>query len=415
MTVTNQDQELFSCEKYIMARVEHDIGFISAKKQLASIGSKKKQLIVRLLTHFKGFGFLLLYFNEAFNRRHQKISILNDKLVYFDHANRLIQSKIFDAVYSTDEKKYSYQDCSSSIFIFFKGHSLLNVFKSFYRARPKSPAAFYELSKFWVYYAIYSDCIFKTSFSGVLVIDDYSMRRLAMVFAAKDAGLRVGIVKMSDELSRPCPFNHLDVLFCWNNEQSMEKDGSWVMVSHIPRSVQTMKQLSYHDNHKFRIGIALNAFFNKHGFISLLSILNKKKWVKQIMVRFHPNTKPLKYIPEIDEFEFEVSEVIPELFFKDIDILICGRTSFIKEALLSGIPVVFNDSLENDMKKESGYVTRGEVFDMTGKQWDISIINEINDFYQSNKWKEKQKQWILPDPRATSLKKALEYLLVPKG
>ncbi len=415
MTVINPEYELFSCEKYIMDRVEHAAGFKSAKKQLESVGSKKKQLLIRWFARFKGFGFLLLYLNEAFNRRRQKIYIFNDKIVFFDHVNRLIQRKIFEASYSADEIDYRVQDLNCSIFVFLRVYRLLNVFKSFYRARPSSCPALYELCKFWVYYTVYSDWLFKTSLSGVLVIDDYSMRRLALVLAAKDNGLRVGIVKMSDELERPCPFYRYDVLFCWNYRQSMEEDGFWDVVSHLQRPVRTMKKLSFNDNQKLKIGIALNAFFNKPGLINLISILNSEKWADQIIIRFHPSTKPDKYISSIEEYEIEVSEDAPELFFKDLDILICGRTSLIKEALLFGIPVVFDDSLENDMKKESGFVTRGEVFDMTGKQWNLSIINEISEYYQSNKWQEMRKQWILPDPRAISLKKAMEYLLVPDG
>ena len=415
MTVINPEHELFSCEKYIMARVEHATGFKSAKKQLESVGSKKKQLIMRWFAHLKGFGFLLLYLNEAFNRRHQKINIFKNKIVFVDHDNRLIQRKIFDASFSADEIDYKVQDLNSSILKFFKEHRLIDVFKSFYRSSPSSSAALYELCIFWVYYTIYSNCLLKTTFSGVLVVDDYSMRRLALLLAAKDAGLRVGIVKMSDELERPCPFYRYDVLICWNYWQSLEKDAFWKVVSHLQRPVRTMKKISYNGNRKFKIGIALNAFFNKPGFISLLSILNKQKWVDQIIVRFHPSTKPDKYISTIEEYEIEVSQDAPELFFKDLDILICGRTSLMKEALLWGIPVAFDDCLENEMKYKSGYVTRGEVFDMTGKQWELSIINDLNGFYQNDKWQEMRKQWTLHDPRSISLKKALEYLLVSDG
>ncbi len=416
MAINNQPSELLSCENYIMARVEFVAGIVGKKEKNGLIGAKKEKRIFPFLTRLRVIGAFFLYFTEVYRRKRHTASIFQNKIVYSDHGSKLIQRRIFGAVSNNDETNFKLQYLQNPFFNIMKGHRVLfNVFKSFKRTKPSSSAAVYELYNFWIYYTIYSDWLFHSELSAVLVVDDFSTKRMALVIAAKDAGLRVGIVQMSDEPDRPFPFQGCDVLFCWNIEQSYEKESLWCLVTHLQRSVQPMEQLAVDHNQQLRIGIAVNAFFNKHGLIDLLKKLDALEWVGSIVIRFHPNTKPIEFLSEVDEICFDIADAEPELFFETIDLLVCGRTSLIKDALLWGVPVAFDASLDVERKVSYGHLTNGTIIDMSENQWDTNFINEINLFYQSDKWKKKRDQWILPDPRAVSLKKALEYLVVLDG
>ncbi len=411
MTVNDQDAELLSCEKYILGRVEHIKGIVGKKEKTETLGSKKKQFFVRFIASLRGVGAFFLYFNEAYKRKHYTASVFKNKIVLSDHASKLIQRKILAPVTLNHEKCFELQQLQSTFYIFFKRHRLLHFFKSFWRTKPASPAAVYELCNFWVYYTLYADWLFRSDLSAVLVVDDFSSKRLALILAAKDAGLRVGIVNMSDEPGRPFPFHGCEVLFCWNKEQASEKEGLWRLLSHLQRPVRPIKAITVDNNRQLCVGIAVNAFFDKNGLINLLKKLEALQWVDQIVIRFHPSTTPSELFSETEAIYFEVSDAGPELFFEKIDLLVCGRTSLIKDALLWGVPVAFDASLDVDRKVSYGYLTSGSIIDMTENQWDTDFIDRLNKFYQSNKWKKMRDQWFLPDPRAVSIKKALEYLL----
>ena len=404
------DQEFLSCERYVVTREEQAVAIFGNKNRTDLIGSKKKQIFMRCLVFLRGFGFLLLFLNEASNRKNLTINVFQDKVAFSDHANKLLQSKILDITAADQKNNYGKQSLNSPLLIFLRFKVLSAVFQSYYRVRPPSLHTVYKLCIFWVYYTIYSYWFFKLGLSGVLVVDDFSSLRVALVLAAKDAGLRVGIVKMSDELDRPCPFFGYDVLFCWNREQSYHEQGKWRIVSHLPRPFHPIRHIKLDNNRKLIVGIAVNAFFNKTGLLNLLFWLDSEEWVKKSIIRFHPRSAQNDVLSEMEEIDFDISAKEPETFFKNIDILICGRTSLIKDALLAGIPVVFDASLDVERKEEYGYITRGVVYDMTGKQWNTSNINNINHFYQSKTWEKKQEQWITQDSSAISIDDAVAYL-----
>ena len=404
------DQEFLSCERYVVTREEQAGAIFGNKNRTELIGSKKKQVFIRFLLFLRGFGFLLLFLNEASNRKNLTINVFQNKVAFSDHANKLLQRKIFDITAADKKNNYGNQSLNSPLLIFLRFKVLSAVFQSYYRVRPPSLHTVYKLCNFWVYYTIYSYWLFKLSLSGVLIVDDFSSLRVALVLAAKDAGLRVGIVKMSDELDRPCPFFGYDILFCWNQEQSYHEEGMWKITSHLPRPFHPIRHIILDNNRKLIVGIAVNAFFNKNGLLNLLFWLDSEEWVKKSIIRFHPRSALKDVLSEMEDIDFEISAKDPEIFFKNIDMLICGRTSLIKDALLAGIPVVFEASLDVERKEEYGYITRGVVYDMTGKKWDKDYFKNINHFYQSETWKKKQEQWITQDSRAVSIDDAVAYL-----
>ena len=406
-------KEIYACEKLLVDKKEYFYGRYGLRRILNEKSNSRKIRFVMLpLTKLRGPGLVILYIILSFELRKSVFSIFKDKIIFDDHAKRLIQDEIFYS-YDSNYKKYTTSKslhCPLKHFLNFK--YLIRAYRSFNRQQPSSPLAFNGLCELWVYYTSYSYLLPKLNYTGALVVDDFSAKRLALILAAKDAGMNTGLVKFSDELKRNRPFLSFDVLFSWNYAQSAELKGSYKFNSQMLRSFQQIKVLSSDGNQSYDIGIALKSLFNEENLIRLLKDLSGQQWVRDITVRFHPSTKNVNYLKETQRADYKVSEGDPVIFFKNIDLLISGSTSLVKEALLAGVPVAYNPFLDIPQGTDFySYASEGLIYNLEEDNLAKSTLEKIDKFYQSKKWQKMRDQWVSPDPEAISLKEALEKLL----
>lgn len=408
-------KEFYSCEKLIVEFKE----FFYKNYGLQRVMDKKSgfwrmKLIILPLSRLRNIGFLLIYLLVIYKNRKHGIVLFRDKILLKDHSNSLIQKKILSDYNRNDINYITNKELRCPLKEFFGLSNLKAVLKSYHRVRPKSPTAVYALCELWIYYIVYRYFIPGMDLSGVLVIDDLSERSYALVLAAKNAGLRVGIVALTDETNRVCPFKEYEVLFCWNHAQALEVKNTFKIVSHLSRLCRPIRQLKVSNDQKYTVGIALKSqtLFDEKGLIKLIKNLNDREWVKEIVVRFHPGTKPIDYFADNEKIVYKVSTGKPEVFFKDIDIMVSGSTSLIKDALLAGVPVAYDATLDATVEKDSySYVSKGMIYNLEKGIHKKEVLKEINDFYQSIKWKDMRDRWVSPDPLAVPVNEALDLLL----
>ena len=412
MEVQQNDLELHNCEKYVVDREEG----INARHGLRATLKKRrytvtKQIALLSLSYFGKIGFLALYLLMSIKSRENAVTVYRNKILFDDHRTKVIQKQIFKD--KTDKDKYyiTYKQFNCPLYILLSKQNISSVLRSFTRTKPFSPLVFNALCDFWLCYINQTYLMARLNISGVLVVDDFSAKRVALVLAAKELGLRTGLVKFTDEPMRDCPFTDYDVLFCWNHQQSSEAKGKYKVVSHLNRSFKPVRQLEDINNRNYNIGIALKSHYNHNGLVNLISQLNMMTWVNSIVVRFHPSKKPVELFCNNKKLNYIISDDDSELYFKRIDLLVSGSTSLIKDALLAGVPVVYDPFLDTEGGKDFySYVKEGIVYNLNEKEWDIKKIKEIDYFYQAEKWKEKRKQWVSYDPDAISIDEALKQL-----
>lgn len=408
-----QTRELHLCEKLIVDMKDYVYTNYGLKRMMkSSRGFKKMKFIITPLFKLKRAGFILIFLLVVFENRSARIALFREKLIFVDHSNDIIKKLIFSE-YETDyEANITYKDLHCSLRVFIDLELLKRLLKSYSRAQPNSSASAYALCEFWFYYVLFSLTFPLMNLSGVLMVDEPSGRRLAIMVAAREAGLRRGMVRLLDEPHRVCPFYNFDVLFCWNYIQADELKNNYRIAGHIERSFHPIKQLPLAENQSFSVGVALKSLFNEEGFLRLLKELNSKTWVREVIVRFHPGTK-LVYNSAVNEkMSYKLSDDCTKLFFAKIDFLISGSTSLVKEALLSGVPVAYKASLDTEVKKDAySYVKNGVVYDLQDGSIEKNTLKEINNFYESSLWTQMRDQWLKAGCDTISISEALKKLL----
>ena len=403
--------ELSACEKMICDRKEDYFNRYGLKRILKRSNTGEMRFLVLPLSKLGSIGFLLLYSILSIRNRKYRISVFCDRIIFDDHGTKLIQKKIFSKQDNCLEKNVGFQYLRCALHDFFRLKSILSVYKSYVRARPNTPTSKHALCEFWVYYTIYNFTLARHKYTGVIVVDDFSANRVALILASGEVGLRTGIVKLSDEPKRACPFSSYDVLFCWNYAQSTEENGKYKVVSHLERDVCEIRLLPDVDKTTCSIGIALKSNINDEGLISLLEELFAKEWVREIVVRYHPSTRPAHYVTQNEKITYKVSKGEAENFFESIDLLISGSTSLVKEALLAGVPVAYNAFLDAPGGEDYyAYRSQGIIYDLEGGVFKKDILKKVDLFYNKREWKEVRDQWVSRDPKAVPIIEALKYL-----
>jgi len=124
-----------------------------------------------------------------------------------------------------------------------------------------------------------------------------------------------------------------------------------------------------------RIGVFLSSYYTTESQILKYLINNKvlsflenvqKDWNAQsVVVHCHPNDmRPKSLLNENNIFVYE-SNSMNGIRMRNYDIIFCGNTSVVEEALNEGIPVVYTGDLDTYTYDLYGYVNSGIVCDAT--------------------------------------------------
>ena len=137
-----------------------------------------------------------------------------------------------------------------------------------------------------------------------------------------------------------------------------------------------------------RIGVFLSSYYTlesqqlTHWIIeSIIPFLNKLQndWgAASIVVSCHPNDIRSKKILAESNIHVSAPDVAKEKRMLDYDVVFCGNTSVVEEALDEGIPVVYTGAMDTYAHDLYGYVRSGLVLDAT---YSLPARNEVRIFY----------------------------------
>lgn len=150
-----------------------------------------------------------------------------------------------------------------------------------------------------------------------------------------------------------------------------------------------------------RIGVFLSSFYTvkseqlTHWILgSIIPFLKKlqKDWgAASVVVFCHPNDMRPKNLLTESNIHVSAPDVAKEKRMLDFDVVFCGNTSVVEEALDEGIPVVYTGAMDAYTHDLYGYVRSGLVLDAT---YSLPSRYEVHNFYGKAKTQDKFQQLI---------------------
>lgn len=401
------DSVLKACIFFIVYRERNATSSLGEEKRLSKSGSLFYQNIIKISSKIGFIGIVFLYIVNSFKNKKVTITSLRNKIIISDHKNKIIVSKILKQCDSIDIGKSACLGIYVPKVKFFNFKVFKRLFETYKFVKPISSVELNALVNFWHNFVIFTFCFKKSNFKSILLVDDLSPLRLALCYAAKLNNIKIGIVRMISDFNRfPPPFV-FDILFCWNKIQAEKIKDNVSFVSHIPRSISNIKFINITDSKFISIGVALNINSEKNKIIKYIDEIKSRNSSINIYLRPHPRADWNNWCLGIEGLNTCYSEESIDKYLINLDLVICGNTSLIKEILYHGVPVVYSDKLDQNPFDNYGYVSDGIVY--YNESFEIDI-QKINKFYSNSGWKMKLKKEIEPYPGSIPIAKAITYL-----
>jgi hypothetical protein len=394
------------CLNYVISRERDNQKTLGLENCLQRFGSKPYHLMLRFFNKLGVFGLILLYTFHSTKRPKKSVDIYNKKILILDHKNRLIRERLL----RTHENSSCVSLESLTVRIplkkFFESKQIKIILQNYSKIKPISMLEFRSIACFWYYYII-AKYVYKFQLlRSVLLVDDFSPLRMAFSLAAVEQKMRIGLVRISDEINRKTPILPFDIFFCWNKKQIEELKVDVKIISHIQQEIQIMQPIRKNKPNKLNVGIALSSTSDKNIFISFLKGIEKYQF-SSIKLRPHPKLNTSGWKIENDRVLFcQKGETVSD-FLKNVDFVFCGNSSLIVEILFRGVPVCYTSKLDLSPYDIYGYVESGIVLDLNDSDFSIE---KISGFYANPDWIKKLNARSVIDLQAIPTEKALDFL-----
>ena len=387
--------------------------------RLGEIQRLKKFGTPRLVQRIKVFkkaglvGLIFFYLGSVLGSRNKRYKSWGKEVVILDHNSKIIENSIIQKE-NVMLAFYGEHRIRIPLFFYLSPSFIYLCILLFNRTKPNSIFEYNALMSFYVN-ALFARFLFKKcEIKSVLMVDDFSPKRIAFAMAANEASGKIGIVRMSDEVNRAKPFFPYDCLFCWSSYQVDEVNDDGITVAQFKLDRKELKLDELKNLVDLHIGIGLNAITEEHNLRNILELLQIIGHSGIIRLRSHPNLNVTQWKVLAEYPNVVVAPKIESLkvFSKQVDIVFTGTSSIIPQILLMGVPVIFSKLLDRDSydPKNTSYkfVEDGIVFPLEGENINLE---EVKSFYSNPLWRANQEAKTKISPTAIDVNVAVEQLL----
>ena len=199
-------------------------------QRLKKLGTPRAGQRIKVYRKAGLVGLIFFYLESVLGARNRKYKSWGGEVVILDHNSKTIEINIIQKE-KVIVAPYDEHRIRIPLFFYLSPSFVSACILVFNRAKPNSIFEYNALMSFYLN-ALFARYLFgKHKIRSVLMVDDFSPKRMAFAMAANEARLKIGIVRMSDEINRARPFFPFHYLFCWSSYQVDEINGEDITIA----------------------------------------------------------------------------------------------------------------------------------------------------------------------------------------
>ena len=417
------DQRFFSLSEYYLSDIEFFAAYVLTKRE---------KLINRVIHSAGVTGFIVAYVIMVMRKTTVNLPIFRDVAILDIKGNLVLRKQVIAAEHRNLPMQRRHLPSPRILRELIKAYARYRERVHGYRIEsgressiPDGPTTFIiscakmkhlsrcptsnRLYLFWLlHFYIHRSIIFAnsqeilTNIKSVVTIEEYTPQIAGYLSALSDLGLPLTLYS---PLKLAFPEITLKSLSMF--AQVIVRNGSDVdfIKAHHRGPVFLEKKLNKSINFDTRIcpriGVFLSSYYAVESeqlthwilesIIPLLKKLQKDWGAASVVVSCHPNDMRPKNLLTASNIQVSTPDVAKEKRMLDYDVVFCGNTSVVEEALDEGIPVVYTGAMDTYAHDLYGYVRSGLVLDAT---YSLPSRDAVHMFYSEAKTQDKLQQLI---------------------